>query len=66
MKEILKNVKAELTAHLIYMIKECAKDNGITVKAQALYLFKVGYTPSLDAFDTEEEVLEFLEEHKLI
>ncbi len=66
MKVILKDTKNDLTSRIIHMIGEYANDGARSPKEQALILFRLGYDSFEEAFDTEEEVLEFLEEHKTI
>lgn len=66
MKQLLEHIKKKLIATCKASLNEGRKECGMTVKEFALWHFRKGYYCFTDLFDTEEEVLQWLEDEKMI
>lgn len=66
MKQLLESVKKELIERCKKSLSIQRKECGMTMKEYALWHFRKGYICFTDLFDAEEEVLEWLEDEKMI
>ena len=67
MKQLLEHIKQELIARCKACIQEHLVHNSwVSCKNAALMHFREGYDCFTHLFDTEEEVLEWLEDERLI
>lgn len=66
MKQLLEHIKKELIARCKACIQEDGAYSGKPIKMSAIDHFTLGYACFIDLFDTEEEVLQWLEDEKMI
>lgn len=66
MKQLLEHIKQELISRCKVCIKSDKDYSQTSTKESALNHFKAGYQCFTDLFDTEEEVLQWLEDEKMI